>query len=79
MVCSELVSYHIAPMNQVITNTTSSAILYILTNHSPVLEGSHYVHKHMHTVTKCHYVDPLYTRINVKFKHTCWVIINHKA
>ena len=24
--------------------------MYILTNHSPILEGAHYVYKHMHTV-----------------------------
>ena len=80
--------YHISHINQVVSNSTSSAILYILTNHSPVLEGAHYVYKHAHTVSKSHYTD-IYIwiikqcrkilRINVKFKHTHWVIINNKA
>ena len=52
--CSELVISHI---NWVVSNSASSAILYILTNHSPVLGGTHYVYKHMHTVTKGHYID----------------------
>ena len=48
--CSELVIYCILHINQVISNSASSAILHILTNHSPVLEGTHYVYKYMHTV-----------------------------
>ena len=42
--------YHILHINLVVSNSTSSAILYILTNHSPVLEGAYYVYKHVHIV-----------------------------
>ena len=57
--------YGISHINWVVSNSASSAILYILTNHSPVLEGTHYVYKHMHTVSNCHYVIPLYTDIYI--------------
>ena len=48
--CSELIIYHIAPINQVITNSPSSMIMYISSTHSPIIEGAHYVYKHMCTL-----------------------------
>ena len=42
--------YRIWQINWVVSNSTSPAILYILTTHSPILEGAHYVYKHMHIV-----------------------------
>ena len=58
--CSELVIYHVLPINWVITNSTSSMIMYISSNYSLIIEGAQYVYKHVHTVTKCHYTD-IYT------------------
>ena len=55
--CSELVIYHILPINQVLTSRASSMILYISSNHNPILEGIHYVHKHTHIVIEQIYID----------------------
>ena len=54
--------YHIPHINWVVSNSASSAILYISTNHSPVLEGAHYVYKNVYTVSKYHYVEPIYSQ-----------------
>ena len=43
-----MVMYCISHINWVVSNSASSAILYILTNDSPVLEGAHDVYKHVH-------------------------------
>ena len=51
--------YHILHINWVVSNSASSATLYILTNHSPVLEGTHYVYKHVHIVIQQIYIDTL--------------------
>ena len=51
--------YCISHINWVVSNSASSAILYILTNHSPVLEGTHYVYKHVHIVIQQIYIDTL--------------------
>ena len=31
--------------------------MYTSSNHSPIIEGAHYVYKHMDTVTNHHYTD----------------------
>ena len=56
---SELVIHCISLSNWVITNSTSSIILYTSSNHSPILEGTHYVYKHMHIVIGQIYLDTL--------------------
>ena len=57
--CSELVMYDILPINWVVTNSASSIILYISSNHSPILEGAQYYYKHMHIVIRQIYIDTL--------------------
>ena len=54
-----MVMYCISHINWVVSNSAYSAILYILTNHSPLLEGAHYVYKHVHIVIQQIYTDTL--------------------
>ena len=45
-----LVIYQASCNNQVITTSASSIVLYISASHSPLIEGTHSVYKHVHIV-----------------------------
>ena len=76
--CSELVVYHVLYIKQVVTNSTSSIILYIPTNHCLMADGAHlYIYIYIYIYACTCYTGTLIIAlaVNIYYKHTQGVVI----